>query len=80
LLAKYATGRTAWHDAAEANNTEILDILWEWGKEQLTTEELSNRLLLAKDDKQNKKNRVTRGRNDGQHRVIRQNMDGSGLK
>ena len=29
-----------------------MDILWEWGKEQLTTEELSNRLLSAKDDKQ----------------------------
>jgi hypothetical protein len=31
----------------------VLDILWEWGKEQqLTAEELSNKLLLAKDDKQ----------------------------
>jgi len=31
----------------------VLDILWEWGNEQETTEEISNKLLLAKDDKQN---------------------------
>jgi endo-1,4-beta-D-glucanase Y len=47
-------GRTAWHDAVEKNNNKVLDVLWEWGKEELTTEELSNKLLLAKDDKQNK--------------------------
>jgi hypothetical protein len=29
-----------------------LDVLWEWGKRELTTEELSNNLLLAKDNKQ----------------------------
>ena len=50
--AKHSWGRTVWHDAAEANNTEVLDILWEWGKGQLTTEELSNKLLLAKNDEQ----------------------------
>jgi hypothetical protein len=28
-------GKTNWHDAAEANITEVWDILWEWGKEEL---------------------------------------------
>jgi len=37
LLAKHIMGLTKWHDAAKANNTEVLDILWEWGKEELTT-------------------------------------------
>ena len=47
-------GRTAWYDAAETKSTKVLDVLWEWGKEELTTEELSNKLLLAKEDKQKK--------------------------
>jgi hypothetical protein len=48
LLAKNVKGRTAWHDAAETKNTKVLDVPWEWGKEELTTEELSIKLLLAK--------------------------------
>jgi hypothetical protein len=71
-LAKHLMRRTAWHGASETKNTELLDILWELGKEELTTEELSNKLLLAKDNKQKKP--LTRGRNCGQHRVIRENM------
>ena len=43
-------GKTTWHDAADMNNTEVLHILGEWGKEELTTEELNNQFLLAKDD------------------------------
>jgi hypothetical protein len=46
-------GRTTWHNAEDTNNTNVLDVLLEWGKEELTTEELSNKLLLDKDDKQN---------------------------
>ena len=51
FLPKHLVGRTAWHDAAETNNTKVLDVLWECGKEELTTEELSNKLLLGKDEK-----------------------------
>ena len=47
-------GKTAWHNAAEKNITKLLDVMWEWGKEELTTEELSNKLLLAKEDKKKK--------------------------
>jgi len=47
-------GRTVWHDAAETNNTKVLDVLWEWVKEELTTEALINSFLLDKEDEQNK--------------------------
>jgi ankyrin repeat protein len=43
-------GRTVWHDAAETNNTEVLEVLWEWVKEELTPGELNNKRLLTKDD------------------------------
>jgi hypothetical protein len=33
-------GRTAWHNAAENNRTDVLEILREWVKEELTSEEL----------------------------------------
>jgi hypothetical protein len=42
--------KPTWHNAAETKNTNALDTLWEWVKGGLTTEELSNKLLLAKDD------------------------------
>ena len=29
---------------------EVLDILWEWDKEVLTPEDISNKFLLARDD------------------------------
>ena len=73
FLAKHLLGRTACNDAAETKSTELLDVLWELGKEELTTAELSNKLLLAKDDKQKKK-RLARDRNNGQHRVVRESM------
>jgi hypothetical protein len=47
-------GRTAWHDAEETNSTKVLDVLWGWFKEELTTEKLSKKLILDKDDKQKK--------------------------
>ena len=50
LLATHLMGKTTWHDATEMNTTDALDELWEWGKEELTTEELTNRFLLAKND------------------------------
>jgi hypothetical protein len=38
--------------AAEYEKLEVLQKLWEWGKETLTAEELGNKLLLAKDNMQ----------------------------
>jgi hypothetical protein len=37
--------RTAWHDAAETNNIEVLEVLWEWVIEELTPEELNNNIF-----------------------------------
>jgi hypothetical protein len=51
FLAKYLLGRAAWHAVTETNKTKALDVLWEWGKQKLITEELSNNFLLAKEDK-----------------------------
>jgi len=48
-------GRTAWHDAAETNSTKVLDVVWDWVKEEITTEELRNKLFLDKVHKQKKK-------------------------
>ena len=45
-------GKTAWHDAAETNNTKILDVLWDWVKEELITEQLNNNMFLEKQDRQ----------------------------
>jgi endo-1,4-beta-D-glucanase Y len=36
--------------AAEAGNAEVLEKVWEWVKEKLTTDELNTEFLLAKDD------------------------------
>ena len=41
---------TAWHMAADCGNIESLQTIWEWAKQELTAEELKNRLLLAKDN------------------------------
>jgi len=51
-LAKNLMGKTAWHDAAETNNTKILDVLWDWVKEELITEQLNNNMFLEKQDRQ----------------------------
>jgi ankyrin repeat protein len=52
LLAKDNMEQTAWHYASQSDNVEILQKLWEWGKETLKAEELSNKLLLAKDNEE----------------------------
>jgi len=41
---------TAWQLAAELGKTEPLEKIWEWAKAELSTEELNNKLLLAKVD------------------------------
>ena len=39
------------HVAAECGIEEMLQKVWEWTKEELTTEEIKNKLLLATDNK-----------------------------
>ena len=51
FLGKNTNGSTAWHLAAYESNLDSLSKLWELGKEVLTPDELSNKLLLAKDMK-----------------------------
>jgi len=41
---------TAWHVAAEQGNFKVLQKIWEWDKEKLTTEEIRNKLLLSTDN------------------------------
>jgi len=36
--------------AAYKGKIEVLDILWEWVKEVLTPDDISNKFLLARDD------------------------------
>ena len=49
LLGTDNYGKTAWHRAAKRGNSEILQKLWEWAKENLTPEEINNELLLCTD-------------------------------
>jgi len=50
LLGTDQYGTTAWHIAAERGNSEVIQKLWEWAKENLTTEEINNKLLLMTDE------------------------------
>jgi ankyrin repeat protein len=52
LLAEDNDGHTPWLLAANEGNVEVLEKLWVMAKEELTTEELKNKLLLAKNRKQ----------------------------
>ena len=49
LLAQAEDGETVLHVAVKRNQVEILEILWVWAEEQLNTNELRKKLLLAKD-------------------------------
>jgi len=49
LLARDDQTRTAWQVAAEWGKTES-EKIWEWAKVEISTEDLNNKLLLAKDD------------------------------
>ena len=44
-------GETTWYNAAEKDHTKVLEILWKWAKEELTSEELINMWLLGKDNR-----------------------------
>jgi len=44
LLATDNIGNTAWQLAAAFGILDILQKIWEWAREDLTTEEISNKL------------------------------------
>jgi len=44
-------GWTVWHNAANRDNKGIVQKLWEGVKENLTTDEINNKLLLVTDNK-----------------------------
>ena len=48
LLANYSIRSTAWH-AIYQKNIHVFEKLWEWAKENVTTEEINNKLILATD-------------------------------
>ena len=50
LLATDNMNRTVWHVAAEGGKIGVLQIIWESAKENLTREEINNKLLLATDN------------------------------
>ena len=47
LLATDGTGRAVWFVAVERSNLEALQKVWEWAKENLTTEETKYMLLAT---------------------------------
>ena len=49
LLDTDNAGRNVWHWAATRGHLETLQILWELAKENLTIEEINNKLLLGTD-------------------------------
>ena len=53
LLAQDNQMHKAWQVAAQMDNIDVLDKLWEWPKEVLNTENLNNNQLLAKDNEAN---------------------------
>jgi hypothetical protein len=61
-------GKTAWHLAAEEGNQEALQKLWECGKETLTADELSNKLLLFKENME--KNAWHLAAEEGNHEAL----------
>lgn len=48
MLAKDDTERIAWHVAAKMGHVDVLKKLWAWAKERLTTDELQQKLFLAR--------------------------------
>jgi endo-1,4-beta-D-glucanase Y len=52
LLVQYQDGFTAWGLAALGDKADAWEKLWDFVKEELTTEEIDNELLLAKNRKQ----------------------------
>jgi hypothetical protein len=53
LLVTDRDGNTAWHRTACWGKLNILQNIWDWAKDSLTTEKIKNNLLLATDSKEN---------------------------
>jgi len=49
LLGTGKNGRTAWQHTATRCNSEILESVWEWTKENQTTDEINYKILLGTD-------------------------------
>ena len=49
LLATYKWGNNVWQEAAQEGILDLLQKSWEWAEENLTTENLNNKLLLHLD-------------------------------
>jgi ankyrin repeat protein len=52
LLTTNNEGRTVFDIAADQGRLEILQKVWEWANEKLTTEEINKKLLLATDNEE----------------------------
>jgi hypothetical protein len=50
LLRTDREGKTTWQLAAYSGNLDIMQKIWEWAKEKLTTEEIKKDMLLRTDD------------------------------
>jgi len=50
LLSTDNEGKTAWHWAAGEGNLDVAQKVWEWANENLTREEINNKLLLSTDN------------------------------
>jgi hypothetical protein len=50
LFGTVCKGRTLLHLVAEQGHVETVQKVWEWTKEKVTTDEITNKLLLATDN------------------------------
>ena len=50
LLRTDNEGRNAWHIAAFRGKQDVMQKIWEWAKERLTTQEIKNEMLLRTDN------------------------------
>jgi hypothetical protein len=50
LVAINSNGMISWHVAAQEDNLEALEEVWDWAKEKPTTAEINNKLLLTTDE------------------------------
>jgi ankyrin repeat protein len=50
LLRANLEGRNAWHLAAYSGEQYVMQKIWDWAEEKLTTEEKRNEMLLRTDN------------------------------
>jgi len=51
LLSTDNEGQTVWQLAACGGKLEVMQKIWEWDQEKLTTQEINNTFLMARDYK-----------------------------